>query len=184
MPILLREPDIHPVELLDRSETGLEQSWWAMYTKSNREKELMRRLHAMDLCYYAPTIAQKKRSPEGRVRPSFVPLFRNYVFFCGDGFDRYRALTTNCISRDVPVHDAVELVRDLRQIQQLLATGTPVAIESQIEAGRRVRIRSGPLTGYEGTVVQRKGRGRLLIAVKFIQQGMSVEIGDFEVEAI
>lgn len=184
MPILSCEPDINPPDLLSRPEIESEKMWWAMYTRSNREKELMRRLLAMEVGFYGPTVEQKHRSGGGRIRKAFLPLFRNYVFVWGDPDDRYRALTTNCISRDVPVHDVGDLVHDLRQIRRLITAGKPVTIESRIAPGTKVRIRNGALAGYEGLVVKRQGQARLVIVVDFLQQGASVEIGDFEVEAI
>src|SRR5690606_16295364 len=50
MPILPSEPDLFPPELLD--EPQLETAsvpWWAMYTMARREKELMRRLRALEI---------------------------------------------------------------------------------------------------------------------------------------
>jgi hypothetical protein len=40
------------------------------------------------------------------------------------------------------------------------------------------------MAGFEGTIVQRRGTDRLLIAVSFLQQGVSVEINDFMVDPI
>ena len=69
MPILPREPDIYPAELLDDAlGATTDSSWWAMYTMARREKELMRRLRAMEISYYAPLVHKRSRSPGGRVR--------------------------------------------------------------------------------------------------------------------
>jgi hypothetical protein len=38
--------------------------------------------------------------------------------------------------------------------------------------------------GLEGTVVERRGEERLLIAVHFLQQGVSIQISDFQVEPL
>jgi hypothetical protein len=47
-----------------------------------------------------------------------------------------------------------------------------------------VRIRTGPLAGMEGVVVKRRGGDRLLVVVKFLQQGASIQIEDFQVEPL
>jgi len=77
MPILAREPDLHPDDLFDRPEVGHEGSrhWWAAYCLARREKQLMRRLRALDVAFYSPIIARRSCSPSGRVRTSYVPLF-------------------------------------------------------------------------------------------------------------
>src|SRR6516162_8251751 len=106
MPTLAAEIDIFPSDLLDREEwthDAEDRCWWALYTRSRREKELMRRLRALEIPFYGPTIERRGRSPQGRVRTSFIPLFSNYVFLYGNASERYKPLTTNCVSRDLSV---------------------------------------------------------------------------------
>jgi transcription antitermination factor NusG len=186
MPILAKEQDLYPSDLLDRYVAGdlAGHQWWALYTRSRREKELMRRLRAMDLAFYGPVIKRCHRSPAGRVRTSYVPLFVNYVFLCGNDFHRYEAMTTNCISRDIAVSDGVQLAEDLRQIRRLIELGHPLAAEARLPEGTRVRVRSGPFMGFEGTVIRRENVARLLVGVKFMQQGASVVLEDCELERL
>ena len=51
MPILKRENDIFPHDLLDNEDLLTDESlvWWSIYTLSRREKELMRRLAGLDI---------------------------------------------------------------------------------------------------------------------------------------
>jgi transcription antitermination factor NusG len=186
MPILPREPDIYPPELLTPSDidAGDVGQWWAMYTMARREKELVRRLRSMDIAFYSPLVHKRTRSPGGRVRESYVPLFPSYVFVQGDEHARQQALTTNCVSRTLSVGDPVQLVHDLRQIQRLIELDAPLTVEARIEPGRRVRVRSGSMAGLEGTVLKRRGRDWLVVAVAFLQQGASVLLEDFQVEPI
>jgi transcription antitermination factor NusG len=149
---------------------------------SRREKELMRRLRALEISHYAPQIARQTRSPNGRRRETFAPLFAGYVFVQGDERQRLQALTTNCISRCLEVSDPTQLIQDLRQIKRLIATDAPLTPEARIESGVRVRVRSGPMSGFEGTVVQRRGKSWLVVAVEFLRQGVSVLLEDFQVE--
>ena len=60
----------------------------------------------------------------------------------------------------------------------------PLTIESRLEIGRRVRVKSGSLMGLEGEIISRRGENRLLIGVQFLQQGASILIRDFQVEPI
>ena len=51
MPILKREPDCYPPDLLDSAfeeAVGRDERWWLVYTQSRREKDLMRRLGVGD----------------------------------------------------------------------------------------------------------------------------------------
>lgn len=184
MPILARELDMYPHDLLERPNLGQENDrrWWAMYTKSRHEKELMRRLRGLNIPFYAPLIPRNQRSPSGRVRTAYVALFAGYVFVYGKEDDRIRALTSNCVSRWLLAPDGVELTQDLRQMHRLIESGAPLTPEARLEPGTRVLVRSGPLAGIAGVITQRQSSTRLHVAVNFLQQGASLVIEDHEVE--
>lgn len=90
MPILEEEINLHPSDLFQHSFAELQGekdsvlNWYAIYTMSRQEKQLMRRLLKTGTAFYSPIVEKKQRSPAGRLRTSFVPLFSNYVFVFGD----------------------------------------------------------------------------------------------------
>jgi transcriptional antiterminator RfaH len=186
MPILTAEPDLYPGNLFDRPDLGTESDnrWWALYTMSRREKELMRQLRGLDVPHYGPVVAKRQKGPNGRLRTSFLPLFSSYVFFYGDHELRHKALTTNCISRCIEVVDGQGLTHDLKQIRHLIISGAAVTIEARLQPGMRVRVKTGMLQGQEGMIIRRQGETRLLVAVNFLQQGASVLLDDIAVEQI
>lgn len=180
MPILKREDDIFPSDLLENDSilTDSDRKWWCIYTISRREKDLMRKLASLKIAHYGPVIPKRYRSPSGRLRTSYVPLFPNYVFMWGNEEDRYQAMTTNCISRCNPIEDREQLVRDLRQIHCVVDAGVALTPEARLEPGNRVRVRSGPFARYEGTVIRREGKTRLLLSIQFLEQGVSMEMDE------
>ena len=183
MPILPSEPDCFPGELLD-CEDMLQQTWWMLYTKSRQEKQLMRRLRRLEIPHYGPQIEKRQRSPSGRIRTSYVPLFNNYVFLCGDDDARYQAVCTGCVQKVTEIASVSEFLNDLRQIRSLIELGVPLTIESRLEPGQQVRVRSGSFAGYEGTVLRREQETRLLVSVRFMEQGVSVKLEDCQLEPI
>jgi len=186
MPILEREIDVFPEDLLTAVADDIDQEtkWWAVYTRSRQEKELMRGLRALDIAFYCPIIPHKTRSPSGRVRTSYIPLFSNYLFMYGDGFARYRALQTNLISNTIEVSDGLELTHDLRQIQRLIELGAPLTVEARLQPGTRVRIKHGAMAGISGVILKRDGQSHLQVAVNFLQQGALLKLEDFQVEEL
>jgi len=190
MPILPRQRDIFPDSLLDGSagdECGCPVAddrgrWVAFYTLSRREKDLMRKLEAAEVPFYAPLVKRRLRSPGGRARLTYMPLFPGYVFALVDDDQRRTALATNTVARWLPVPDAADLVADLRRIKRLIDADRPLTPEARIEAGQGVRVRGGALEGIEGTVVRRRGGQRLLVAVRFLNQGVSIELEDVDLE--
>ncbi len=188
MPLIGPERCLFPDNLLteDYLTEGREQgrTWRALYTRSRMEKELMRRLVARGVSFYSPIIEHRYRSPAGRQRTSYLPLFTNYVFLFGTETERYDAMTSGCVSRSIDIPSVTTFVGDLRRIRALIETGAQVTSESRIEAGDRVRIKSGSMMGLEGIVFKRHGQSRLLVMVDFLQQGASIELPDWEVEPL
>jgi len=188
MPLIGKELCLSPVDLLtpEFQVAGRKQglTWWALYTRSRQEKELMRRLAAKKAAFYSPIAPHRYRSPAGRMRTSYLPLFTNYVFLFGEEPQRYDAVASGCVSRCIDVKNGVELTEDLRRIEKLIGVGLPVTAESRIEPGTPVRIKSGSMMGVEGVVFKRHGHSRLLVVVNFLQRGASIELPDWEVEPL
>jgi len=179
VPILREEMSIYPNVLLDETYAASStRRWFVLYTKARQEKALARELLAYQIPFYLPLI-KKITLSRGRRQASFAPLFSGYVFLYGTEEERIRSLTTNRISRILPVDDPERLIYDLRQIRQLIATNVPLTVESRMTPGQRVRVRHGVFAGVEGIVLKRRGETRLLVSINFLQQGASVEIDDF-----
>jgi transcriptional antiterminator RfaH len=180
MPILKREDDIYPEDLFENPaviDDPLRQ-WWCVYTLSRQEKNLARKLSAKLIPHYSPVIPKRYRAPNGRLRTSFIPLFPNYVFMLASDEERYHAMTTNCISRCNEVKDPEIFVRDLQQIFTVVGAGIPLTPEARLQPGNRVRVKTGPFAGYEGTVLRREGKTRLLLSIQYLQQGVSMEMDE------
>jgi transcription antitermination factor NusG len=111
-------------------------------------------------------------------------MFGNYVFVRCNRDQRCQVLQTNLASQTLEVGDGVELIRDLRQIQQLLQLGIPLQVTAHLRAGTQVRIRHGPLSGIVGDVLTHQGESYLEVAVNFLQQGAIVKLHDDHVESL
>jgi transcription antitermination factor NusG len=186
MPILKKEIEIYPNDLLETRfwQNDPNRRWWCVYTVSRREKDLMRRLAAHEIPFYGPLIPKRYRSPQGRMRTSYIPLFPNYVFLFADSQERGLAMATNCISRCQPVADADELAGDLDRIRRIVETNVPLTPEARLKRGNRARIRSGPFAGYEGIVIRREGKTRFSLSVRFLEKGVSIEIDEALLESL
>jgi transcription antitermination factor NusG len=188
MPILKHERSFFPDNLFDDEFLTTTQAngarWWAIYTTSRKEKEFMRRLLPREVPFYCPIVEKQHRSPQGRLRTSYIPLFANYVFICADDEQRVHAFTTNCVSRSLEVHQPERLVTDLWQIEQLIQAGRPLTPEARLLPGDLVRVKSGPFAGITGVVFRRGNQCRVLVSVDFLQAGASLEVRDYDLEKI
>ncbi|RIK82294.1 MAG: antitermination protein NusG [Planctomycetota bacterium] len=184
MPFLALEPSVFPANLLTEvGRTVNGRTWWVMYTKSRQEKALVRTLGAQQVPHYLPLVA-REQLVRGRPVTSYVPVFPSYVFVYGSVAEREQCLKTNRVCQVLPVANGPELCEDLASVQTMIEAGCPLTVESRLEPGHWVRVRSGPLEGLEGTILKRKRQTRLVVAVRMLQQGVSVEISDYLVEPI
>lgn len=184
MPILAAEPSLFPENLLDDYvDEGSERRWWAIYTKSRQEKSLARQLLGMEVPFYLPLIP-KTSLIRGRKFTSQIPLFGSYMFLFANEHERVLALTTERIVQLLPAPPGHEIAKDLQNVRELIKVGAPLTLESRLAVGRRVRVKSGALMGLEGVIMSRRGEDRLLVGVRFLQQGASILIQDFQVEPL
>ncbi len=192
MPILNKEPSLHPEWLLepeyeatvgDGGDQDSPRRWWAVYTRPRQEKVLARIFWENGSHFYLPLVP-RKGVYQRRTVVSHLPLFEGYVFLFGSEEQRVAALATNRVYHIVGVNEPLQFVRDLRQIRRLIASNAPLTVESRLTSGDRVRVKKGPLAQLEGTVLVRRGKTRLLVQVNFLQQGASVEIDDYLLEPI
>jgi hypothetical protein len=184
MPVLALEQSVFPHDLLDTlAVEDTSRQWWVIYTKSRQEKALVRQLGVQDVPCYLPLVP-KDHYNRGMRSCSHHPVFAGYVFLFGDEMERVQALKTNRVSRILPVNDGEELRADLCRVRDLIALDAPLTVERCLEPGQAVRIKHGSLAGLEGTIIQRRNTTRLLIAVRYLQQGISIQIDDFMVEPL
>lgn len=183
MPILAKEPSLFPGNLFTDESTGEGRCWWAMFTRSRQEKAIARYLHSEGIPFFLPLIA-KDNLIRGRVIQSHIPLFPRYLFVFGSEDERVQTLATRRVETVLVVHDQDQLRHDLSHVHSLIETNAPLTVESRLVPGDKVRIKSGTLAGLEGTVLLRRGRTQLLVTVRFLQQGVSLEVDDFMLEPV
>jgi transcription antitermination factor NusG len=200
VPILPPEPMIYPDYLLDdpspdtrRAERPIttplypvdddRARWFVAHTRPRQEKALARYLFARKIAYFAPQYT-RPQTPDRRAPKSRLPLFAGYLFIKTDDAGRAEALQSNRIAAPLDVADQARLIDDLRRVRRLVDTQLPLYPEERLQPGKPVRIVYGPLAGLEGLIAGRSGTHRFIVAVDFIQQGVSVQVDARAVEPI
>jgi hypothetical protein len=182
MPILAAEPSILPENLLENFvDQDPERCWWAAYTKPRQEKSLSRQLCSLNIPHYLP-LTSKTFLISGRRFTSQIPLFQSYLFLFVNEDERVNAMNTKRTLQLLPAPRRDEMTQDLQNIELLIKSGLPLNVESRLLPGHRVRVKTGALMGMEGAITTRRGEDRLFIAVRFLGQGVSVQVEDFQVE--
>ncbi len=186
MPILAKEPNVYPDELFALiTSPGVDgQRWWVAYTMARHEKKLIRQLRVQRVAHFCPFYRREWFSPGGRRREAYLPLFPGYVFFFGDTAAYEAAWKSGCLSRVLVPPDQLEVHTQLWQLYEAEKRGARLVPEPRLEKGRRVRVVSGQFMGFEGTIIYRANRCRLVLAIDFLQRGASLELSEWAVEPI
>jgi len=194
MAVLPLEQFLFPAELFSSSgsvsesvevDSGDEQKWWVLQTRSRAEKSLARRLLQRGVSFFLP-LHERRRRIQRRLVRSHLPLFPGYLFFRGSEESRREALETNLVVNCLQVEEQRRFANDMARIYELVTSGAALSPEERLAPGMAAEITSGPLAGRRGKIL-RCGHGRALkfvVAVDFLQQGVSVEVDDSMIRAV
>jgi transcription termination/antitermination protein NusG len=115
----------------------------------------------------------------GREKSFRKPLFPGYLFCSFDPYCRLPVLTVPGVISILGVGNSPTPVEphEIDAIRRTVASGLPVEPFRLVQPGEPVRVKHGPLSGIEGVVVNYKGKCRLVITVKPLNdRSISVEL--------
>jgi transcription antitermination factor NusG len=166
-------------------EAYVQPRWYAVYTCANHERRVAGQLRERGVENFLPQYESVREWKDRRVRLQ-MPLFPGYVFVHLALQDRLRVLQVPRVAWLVsfagrPVAMPEE---EFARIRGFLNQGLCAEPHSYLKAGRRVRVRSGPLEGMEGIVVRRRNGRRLVISLELIQRAMAVEVEESSLEEL
>jgi transcription antitermination factor NusG len=111
-------------------------------------------------------------------------LFPGYLFLQGTEQSRLTALQTNKVVTTLNVNDQDQLQSELHALHQAVCSGNEVKAEPQIEEGDRVEVVHGSLVGLRGYVSRCDGLTRIIIVVKMLGRGISIQVEDWMLQKI
>ena len=71
---------------------------------------------------------------------------------------------------------------DMEALMNGLRRGAHAEPHPYLTAGRRVRVRFGPLSGAEGILVRRKDKFRVVLSLDLIMRAVAVEVDEADIE--
>lgn len=152
-------------------------SWFAVKVRVRSEDLVAQLLRAKGYDCLLPTYPERRRYSD-RFKDVQLALFPGYVFCHFDPVYKLPIVTTPM------VHEVVSLGKmpspvaeeEIRAIQRIISSRSPVRPWPYLRAGQGVRIEDGPLKGVEGWLVSERGRDRLVVSVHLLQRSLAVEI--------
>ena len=159
--------------------------WHAIYTRPRHEKQVSVDLSSSNIEVLLPTHKVRRRWSD-RYKIIEEPLFKNYLFVNIKPEERRRCLRPYGAIRFVSFEGGPAIIptEEIEAIRKLLASDLPRNPYPYLKAGRRVRVKYGPLEGCEGVLVRKKDVSRLVLSIHLLQRSVIAEIDAAWVEPL
>jgi len=160
-----------------------ETNWYALYTCARHEKQVARQIEQRHISCFLPVYRSVRRWKDRR-KELELALFPGYVFVHIALRDRLQVLQMASAVRFVSFngHPVPLPEADMEALMNGLRRGAHAEPHPYLTAGRRVRVRFGPLSGAEGILVRRKDKFRVVLSLDLIMRAVAVEVDEADIE--
>ena len=164
-----------------------QSQWYAVQTTARREKRVAARLQEQGLFAFLPLIEQLHRWTDRQARIE-VPLFGGYLFvhIMSGSENRLRVLRTPGVQSFVGSHPHGTPIaeQEIDNLRSAIRAKVPFQLHPFLAVGKRVRIRSGALTGIEGIVIG-QGRDRhVVLSVELLRRSVAIRVDGYALELL
>ena len=159
--------------------------WYAAYTSANHEKRVAEQMGVRGVEHFLPLYRCVRRWKNGRVTLE-LPVFPAYVFVRIALREKLRVQQIPGVARLVGFDGKPAALpeEEIEALRTSLSSGVRAEPHPYLTAGRRVRVKNGPLEGMAGILVKRKNRARFVVSVELIQRAMAIEIEEADLESV
>ena len=159
------------------------QSWWVAHTRARCEKKVAGWCEREGWNHELPLLRSRKRY-RGKQVEFLKPLFPGYVFVRIGPQAANRLRSQDAVANLLAPPDQVEFEIQLSEICRATDGGLAIRAVPEVLAGRRVRIRTGPLEGLEGLVIESGGSSEVILRLDFIGQAAAIHVAFEDLEAV
>jgi transcriptional antiterminator RfaH len=152
--------------------------WYAAYTKSRTEKKVLALLEEKQIEVFLP-LKKEWRQWSDRKKKVELPLIPSYIFVKINESQDIPVLETPGVVAFVKFEGKKVAIPE-KQIK-LLETIVNNEFETELtnqsfQSGQEVEILQGPFKGLIGTVIEQKGKFKLVISIDAINQSLLITI--------
>lgn len=167
-----------PSDSLDR------ECWYVAYTYGRHEKAMAEQCGQRGIRAFLPLYAARRRWNKRRVEV-LLPLFPSYVFVRIALAQRLRVLAIPGVASLVSFKGIPAVIPD-SQIDPLMKAVSLGRAEPHVylQAGKRVRVTTGPLVGLEGMVLDIRNNVHVIVSFEWMSRSVAISLDAAEVELI
>lgn len=172
--------------VIDVYENNLDNhSWYALYTMVRHEKVVENALKKKDIKTFLPLRTTINRWSDRKKEVS-TPLFPGYIFIHAGWEDISKSLNTRSVVRVLGNSDGPVPIPDMQieGIRVLIENKINFDAHPLINVGREVVVSNGPLEGFTGKVIEKRGNYKLILSLDLIKRSVSAEVDINDVELV
>jgi transcriptional antiterminator RfaH len=162
------------------------KSWYLVYTKPRQEEVALTNLARQGYGVYLPRVRQARKR-QGRRTLVVEPLFPRYLFIHLDTHtDNWGPIRSTLGVASLvrfghePAHIPDQLVTFLKAREG--GAGLHEWAEQNYRAGDRVRVADGAFRGYEGILLARNSRERVVVLLDILGRQVRTQVGVGQLE--
>ncbi len=162
------EDHLHPTEA----------RWFAVYTGYKHEKKVVELLTQKGIIAYVPLHRVTRRYTR-KVKHIELPLINCYVFVQIAKPDYVPVLETPFVLRFLKIKRNLLAIpeQEIDLLRRIVGEVKDVEVEtSALHEGDEVEVISGQLTGLRGTLVEKRGQHKLIIALQTLGYDLMMEV--------
>lgn len=158
--------------------------WYALYTCARHEKRVAEQIERRQLSCFLPSYRCVRRWKDRR-KELELALFPGYVFVHMSLSNKLKVLQVPGVVQLVSFQGqpAALPAEEIEALRNRISGNAQVVPHPYLQAGRKVRVHSGPFQGLEGVIVRRKDRCRLIFSIDLIQRSLAIELDEADLEA-
>lgn len=178
-------------ELLAKPETisfveELQPNWYIFYTHPRAEKVVKSELEKRGYEVFLPMRKELKIWKNRQKKWIDRVLFSGYIFVNTQVHEIYNILKIPKVVTYISCGGNPSFLRlkEIHCIRMMINLEQDFTIEPTFCEGEKVRIMSGPLVGYEGVLIEQKGKSKFGIQLKEINYTMLINICVLELKKL
>ena len=153
------------------------RTWYVAYTCAHHERRVAEQFKRKEIEHLLPLYESCRRWKDRQIYLQF-PLFPSYIFVRMALTDRMSVLQTAGVVRLVgfggnptPINE-----EEIVSLRRALVDARRVQPHPYVTVGQRVRVTAGPLVGYEGILIRRKTKLRVVLSINVIERSIAVDM--------
>jgi transcriptional antiterminator RfaH len=154
------------------------KKWYPLYTRPKHEKTAYANIISNGYEAYLPLIKETRKWSD-RKRIVDVPLIKSYVFAFLNQHQLYEVTQFHGVSRYIKFNNGPAFVRDeeIESLKKMIDSEVQIEVSDNIIApGKRIKMLAGPMAGYEGEIIEEKGKNKLLVRLDSIGKSLKIVI--------